>query len=31
MGLDILSPMNYLKNIRLTSEEEKVLALTAEF
>ncbi len=31
MGLVILSPMNYLKNIRLSSEKEKVLALTAEF
>jgi len=27
----ILSPMNFLKNIRLSSEKEKVLALTREF
>jgi len=31
MGLVILSPMNYLKNIRLSSGREKVLALTGEF
>ena len=31
MGLVILGPRNNLKNIRLASEKEKVLALTAEF
>jgi hypothetical protein len=31
MGLVILSPMNNLKNTRLSSEKEKGLALTAEF
>jgi hypothetical protein len=31
MGLVILSLMHYLKNIRLSSEREKILALRREF